>query len=102
MVSARNGKHFRLTPAIAILIIALVVASLFHIVLEADHDCCGEGCHVCAGIMLCSETVRKIGICAFLLSLVYGMSRLAATCLKSTATAFAAATPVAFRTRLND
>lgn len=102
MVGTRQSKHSKLTSAVAVLVIALVVVSLFYVVLEADHDCCGEGCHICEIIMLCSEMVRKIGICALLLLYVLGVSRLSAVRFKSNHISVFAATPVAFRTRLNN
>jgi len=43
------------------LIITMILASLSFIVLEADHDCHGENCHVCDLIIQCDNNVRYFG-----------------------------------------
>ncbi len=44
----------------AALILVAVTASLFFIVHEADHDCIGEGCPICAVITVCQNTLKTL------------------------------------------
>ncbi len=52
----------RLTVVIlAALILFALMTSLFVIIREADHDCTGENCPVCAVIAVCQNTVKTLG-----------------------------------------
>lgn len=42
-------------------VVAVLLFSSIYVAMEADHDCCGEDCPVCAVIMLCEVAVRSIG-----------------------------------------
>ena len=44
-----------------LMMLVLVAFSAFYIAAEADHDCCGEGCPICACIHQCENTLRGIG-----------------------------------------
>lgn len=45
----------------AFLMLFLVLFSTFFIVIEADHDCTGEDCPICACIAQCENTLHQIG-----------------------------------------
>ncbi|MCR4667888.1 MAG: hypothetical protein K5774_00760 [Clostridia bacterium] len=48
----------------AVIGLALLVAMLFsafYIAEEADHDCTGEDCPVCACIQICENTLHRLG-----------------------------------------
>ena len=45
---------------LAALILVAVTASLFVVAHEADHDCIGEGCPVCAFIAVCQNTLETL------------------------------------------
>lgn len=45
---------------LAALVIVAVTASLFVVVHEADHDCIGEGCPVCAVVAVCRNTLKTL------------------------------------------
>ncbi len=45
---------------LAALIIVAVTASLFIVVHEAHHDCIGEGCHICAVVAACRNTLKTL------------------------------------------
>ena len=45
---------------LAALILVAVTASLFIVVHEADHDCIGEGCPVCAVVAVCRNTLKTL------------------------------------------
>ncbi len=38
--------------------LAVFVFSSLFIAAEADHDCCGEGCHICYAIQQCESILR--------------------------------------------
>ncbi len=47
---------------LAAVILLAVAASLFIIIHEADHDCSGEDCPVCALIEACTDTIRSVSL----------------------------------------
>ncbi|MBR0302636.1 MAG: hypothetical protein IJQ80_02190 [Clostridia bacterium] len=49
---------------LALVIVFAVASSLFIIIHEADHDCCGEDCPVCAVIEACVDTIIVISALA--------------------------------------
>ncbi len=51
-------KH--LAPVLALLAAFIMLFSVLYIALEADHDCCGEGCSVCAQIRACEDLLWNI------------------------------------------
>ena len=42
-------------------ILCALMTSLFVIMHEADHDCIGENCPVCAVIAVCQNTLKTLG-----------------------------------------
>ena len=55
-----KGKRI-FAVAVALLLAAVLISSAAFIAANADHDCCGEQCAVCAGIVTC---VRTFGLAA--------------------------------------
>ncbi len=45
---------------LAFFVIFAMTTSLFVIVHEADHDCIGENCAVCAVVALCENTIKVL------------------------------------------
>ncbi|MCR5041737.1 MAG: hypothetical protein K6C36_06565 [Clostridia bacterium] len=45
---------------LAALILAAVAAALIIVVHEADHDCTGEGCPICAAVAVCQNTLKTL------------------------------------------
>ena len=45
----------------ALILLAAVLFSAFFLALEADHDCAGDDCPICACILLCEKTLRVVG-----------------------------------------
>ena len=39
----------------------VVMFSGLYIMLEADHDCCGEDCHICETLETCQAAIHQIG-----------------------------------------
>ncbi len=62
MSSVINLQSKRLTTSIMTLMMLIIVLfSVFFIAAEADHDCCGDDCPICACIHLCENTLEQIG-----------------------------------------
>ena len=56
-----NTKKKRIfSVAVCILFLFVIFASLFYIVEEADHQCTGEECPVCANIHQVGQTLRNL------------------------------------------
>ena len=53
-------KPKRLASVLALLVAFIMLFSVLFIALEADHDCCGEGCAVCAQIQVCEDLLRNL------------------------------------------
>ncbi len=62
MRNSSTSKVLRITAGImGLMMLVLVLFSAFYIAAEADHDCCGEDCPICACIHQCENTLRGIG-----------------------------------------
>ena len=46
---------------IAMMMLVVVLFSVFYISVEAEHDCTGKNCPVCAYIQQCENTLNQIG-----------------------------------------
>jgi len=55
-----KSKRF-VSGILAILLLSVMLFSTFYIAHEADHDCTGEGCPICACIQQCQNTLHQIG-----------------------------------------
>ncbi len=54
-----TGKRGVLSALLAALLLLALIGSFALIVHEAEHDCSGEGCPVCAMIAICRDTLRR-------------------------------------------
>ena len=62
MRNSSKSKALRIAAVtMGLMMLILVLFSAFYIAAEADHDCCGEGCPICACIHQCEKTLRGIG-----------------------------------------
>ena len=52
-------KLKRAAAALAAVFILIVLASAVFEALHADHDCCGEGCSVCAQLTVCDDLLAS-------------------------------------------
>ena len=65
MRSSHTAKARRIAAGImGLMMLLIVLFSAFYIAAEADHDCEGEHCSVCACIQQCKNVLRGIGGCA--------------------------------------
>jgi len=81
----------------------MILASLSFIVIEADHECHGEDCHICAAIFQCDNAFRNFG--STVLQLVVAALAVSvclqflALCVSGNAECL---TPISSKVRLND
>ena len=62
MCNSNTAKANRIAAGImSIMLLVIVLFSSFYIAAEADHDCTGEDCPICACIQQCDNTLRRIG-----------------------------------------
>jgi len=61
-------KPKRFASVLALLVAFVMLFFVLFFVLEADHDCCGEDCAVCARILFCEDLLRNILISIALVS----------------------------------
>lgn len=62
MRNLNTSKVLRITAGImGLMMLVLIAFSAFYIAAEADHDCSGEDCLICACIHQCENTLRGIG-----------------------------------------
>ena len=59
-------KSKRIASVLVLLAAFLMLFSVLFLALEADHDCCGEGCAVCAQIQACEDLLRNLTIISVL------------------------------------
>ncbi|MBQ6431170.1 MAG: hypothetical protein IJJ99_04775 [Oscillospiraceae bacterium] len=53
-------NHRRFVAGILAVLVLFAVATLFVLALEADHDCIGEDCPVCAVISSCQKALKTL------------------------------------------
>lgn len=64
-----------------------ILCSMAYIAAEADHDCDGDGCAICAQISICRNTLKNLmtAVCAavFAAAFIYILCRSASVCTYS-------------------
>lgn len=69
-------KSKRFSSALVLLLVFIMLFSVLFIALEADHDCYGEGCAVCAQIRVCAKLLRNLIIFAAPVTAVWCLNTL--------------------------
>lgn len=94
-------KKRRFAAAIlASLVLVAAAASLFIVVHEADHDCVGEGCPVCAAVAVCHNTLKALAGALIAVSLVFACFCFAASVLSFSRIATYNQTPISLKVKL--
>lgn len=66
----QSGKNKLIITAVIVpVIICALFFSMYYIASEADHDCCGGDCPICAEINLFQNVINQIGA-GFLLKVI--------------------------------
>lgn len=61
-IDFRNVKSKKIVAAIlGMSMLFVLLFSLFYILAEANHDCAGEDCPICACIQQCEHNIRQMG-----------------------------------------
>lgn len=62
-------KHKKtIAKLVCILFIAAIFLSMIYIVKEANHDCIGDHCPICAHIQIAERTIGELGTAVILLA----------------------------------
>ena len=81
-----NRKRIISIIAAATLLLS-ILCSMVYIAAEADHDCVGDGCAICAQISICRNTLKDqmTAVCAavFAAAFIYILCRIASVCTDS-------------------
>lgn len=103
MHGCRISKSERIAVCVmGIMMLFVVLFSSFFVAYEADHDCTGEDCPVCACIAQCENTLRQISVVmSFLITLVLPATVLFQSVCLSVAF-ITQNTPVSSKVRLNN
>ncbi len=94
-----NKKRFA-AIALAALVLFVLTASLFVIAHEADHDCTGENCPVCAVIAVCRNTLKTLGDTLIAAAVVFGCFCLAGSAVAFFRTEIYSETPISLKVKL--
>ena len=77
------NKPKQLAAMLALLLAFVMLFSVLFLALEADHDCCGEDCAVCAQLHACEDLMRNLLVAALLLSAAWCFCALLCTAPES-------------------
>ena len=103
MRSTGISRAKRIAAGLMGLTLLLVIAlSALFLVAEADHDCAGEDCPICACMRSCVNVLRRFGGAAVSLLAAAVPVILLLFAAVACAAAFAQETPVSRRIRLNN
>ncbi len=84
------------------LLLILMVSSAF-ILTEADHDCCGEACPICAAVAVCGRLLCITGIAVTVALSVPALNGNGLFhMIREEAALFGSGTPVSWKVRLNN
>lgn len=53
-----------IAPALALMVVLVILFSVWFVIVEADHDCIGEDCPICYQINICETNLRSVGFVA--------------------------------------
>ena len=73
-VRAMTKKHRIVAVLMAALVLFVMAFSLFVIAAEADHNCAGDDCPICAVIAVCENTVKGLTAVMVFVSLMVALA----------------------------
>ena len=91
---------------IAVITVSLIMAlsllfSVAYIAAEAEHDCTGEECVICARIEVCVNTLRSAVFCAVFCALIISLSAGVFSALPEITERFVLPTPVGLKVKIS-
>ena len=101
MLSGSKAKRIAAGVMGLTLLLVLLLAALF-LIAEADHDCAGEDCPICAVMCSCAQALRRFGAAARSLSAAAAPAVCFLFAAALCAPLLALETPVSRRSRLNN
>ena len=103
MYSAGVTRAKRIAAGVMVLTLLLILAlSMLFLIAEADHDCAGADCPICACLRACVHVLRRFGASAILPLAATVPVILFLFAVTAGAAVFAQETPVSNGIRLND
>lgn len=94
-----KGSRRIIAVILAIAVALAVSAAFMFVAMEADHDCCGHDCPVCAVIAFIGRVVRALAVSAVTV-LICGISLHLTLRVKCIVSDSKGETPVTMKTRL--
>ena len=85
---------------LAVLVLVAVMTSLFVMACEADHDCIGDACPVCAAIAQCRTTLKTLCGVLIAAAIAFACVRLAAAAISVTRALSYRETPITLKVKL--
>ena len=85
---------------LAALFLFAMLASLFVVAHEAEHDCLGENCPVCAVFTVCVRTLKTLGCGLGAAAIVFACCRFAALLISALRTGSGVSTPISLKVKL--
>lgn len=97
-----NGKNRLIAIVVLAAILAVMLFSSCYIIKEADHDCSGTSCPVCAVIQQCENNLGQIGMGQIAIIAVAAAFCFLYQAIASIHAVVSAETPITRKVRLND
>lgn len=91
-----------LTLLVTILILAALLSSALFIAVEADHDCTGMHCSVCAHILVCQTILEQLSFCVGALGIMAVCRYLLLQKMQHAQTIFSHATLITCKVKLSN
>ena len=76
-----SKKHWK--ARLAALLALVLIFSVLYLALEADHDCHGEDCAICAQIHACTEILGQLALTLAVILLALALQGILTAALKS-------------------
>lgn len=92
----------RLSMFFAALLALVMLFSVLFIVLEADHDCCGEGCSICTQIAACENLLNHLALATAALLAADFFSCAVRSITERSDLVFRPLTPILLKVKLSD
>lgn len=102
MNSRKTQRRRILASAVCLIFIALIFLSAAFIIYEADHDCTGDNCPICACIQSAGQTLKLLGSAAAASQLFSAGAFLTLVVLSLSLSVLTSSTPVSQKIRMNN